>query len=266
MKDSLQNIRLLDDLARRQNPINSLHPLVKLLTTVIYLAVVVSFGRYEISGLIPFTFYPILIFSLADLPAAQIFKRIAWVLPFIIGIGIFNPVFDHKTVWFLGFTISRGWLTFLSLFIKCILTVTAGILLIATTGMDRLGAAMRMIRFPRIFVLQLLLTYRYISVLGEEMARMFRAYSLRAPGQKGIQSKAWGSFAGSLLLRSYDRAQRVYAAMCLRGFTGEYNTCNIARLSSQDILFFGGWIIFFVIARIYNIPVLLGSYFTGVIN
>lgn len=264
--DSLHNIRLLDDLARRNNSVNNIHPLAKLLTTVIYLTVVVSFGRYEILALLPLLVYPIVIFSLADLPLGQMLKRIAWVMPFVIGIGLFNPVFDHYTVNFLGISISRGWLTFLSIFLKCILTVTAGLILVATTGIDRLGAALRMIRVPRILVLQLLLTCRYISVLGDELARMLRAYSLRAPGHKGISRDAWGSFTGSLLLRSFDRAQRIYSAMCLRGFAGDYHTGNIPKAGCRDMSFLVGWGLFFVIIRFFNFPLLLGSFLTGVIN
>lgn len=264
MTDSLHNIRLLDDLARRQNPVNNIHPLIKLLTTVIYLTVVVSFGRYEIMALLPLVIYPMVIFSLADLPLGQMLKRIAWVMPVVIGIGIFNPLFGQYTINFLGISVSRGWITFISIFIKCILTVAAGLILVATTGIDRLGAALRMIRVPRIFVLQLLLTYRYISVLGDELFRMLRAYSLRAPGQKGIRRDAWGSFTGSLLLRSFDRAQRVYMAMCLRGFAGEYNASNIAKAGIKDLSFLVGWGAFFVIMRIYNFPLLLGSFLTGV--
>lgn len=264
MKLSLHNIRLLDDLARRQNGINQLHPLIKLLTTVLFLTVVVSFGRYEISSLLPLFVYPVVIFALAELPLAEILKRICWVMPLVAGIGIFNPIFDQQTVEILGFPVSQGWLTFFSITIKCVLTVAAGILLVATTGIDKLGAAMRMLCLPSVFVLQLLLTYRYISVLGEELARMLRAYSLRAPGQKGIQRAVWGSFAGSLLLRSYDRAQRVYSAMCLRGFTGEYNTGGVAAVSRQDLFFLCGWGTFFIIARIYDLPLLLGLLVTGV--
>jgi cobalt/nickel transport system permease protein len=51
---------------------------------------------------------------------------------------------------------------------------------------------------------------------------MTEAYHLRAPGQKGIQVSAWGSFLGQLLLRSMDRAQELYAAMLLRGYDGEF--------------------------------------------
>ena len=266
MQNSWHEIRLLDELARRPNSINNLHPLTKLLTTIAYLVVVVSFGRYEISALLPLIFYPVIILALTDLPVGEIMKRIGWTLPFVIGVGIFNPIFDHHTVNVLGFSISQGWLTFLSIFIKCVLTVAAGVLLIATTGMEKLGAALRMLRVPKIFVLQLLLTYRYISVLGNELARMLRAYAMRAPGQKGIKREAWGSFAGNLLLRSFDRAQRVYAAMCLRGFTGDYHTGRMTPPGCQDMIFVAGWLVFFMAARRYDLPAWLGSLLTGVIS
>jgi cobalt/nickel transport system permease protein len=266
MTDSLFNMRLLDELARKETFIHRIHPLIKVLTTVVYLTVVASFGRYEISSLLPFVFYPVLIFSLAEIPVAPILKMILLVEPLIIGIGILNPLFDHSVVVIGGIAFSRGWIPFLSIFIKCTLTVTASILLIATTGMDRLAAALRMLKIPRIFVLQLLLTYRYISVLTEEVSRMLRAYSLRAPGQKGIKRSVWGSFAGLILLRTFERAERVYQAMSLRGFTGEYHTGENPKPGFKDFAYFVGWNLFFVIARICNIPLLIESLFTGVIR
>ena len=61
---SLYNIRFLDELAEKQTVIHKIHPLAKLLTTMIYLIVVVSFGKYEISGLLPLVFYPVIIIAL----------------------------------------------------------------------------------------------------------------------------------------------------------------------------------------------------------
>lgn len=252
MINALYNMRLMDELAGKETSIHRLHPLIKLLTTLVYLTVVVSFGRYEITGLLPFVFYPVLIFGVGELPATPILKRLLLVGPFIIGIGILNPLFDQHTVLMGGINISRGWVTFLSIFIKGGLTVTASILLIATTGMEKLAVALRMLKVPKIFVLQLLLTYRYISALIEEVSRMMRAYSLRAPGQKGIHRSAWGSFAGQLILRTFERAQRVYQSMNLRGFTGEYNTGDVAKVGFKDFAYLAAWSLFFVIARIHN--------------
>ena len=266
MKNSLYNMRFLDDLARKETSLHRIHPLVKLLTTFVYLVVVVSFGRYEVGRLLPFVFYPVLIFAFAEMPVAPILKRILLVTPFIIGIGILNPVFDQQTIVFLGLVISRGWLTFLAILVKSGLTVMVSLLLIATTGMDRLAAALRMLKVPKLFVLQLLLTYRYISVLLEEVSRMMRAYSMRAPRQKGIHRGAWGSFAGQLILRTFDRGQRVYQSMNLRGFSGEYHTGDIAKIRAKDIAYLAGWSLFFILARIYNLPVLIGSLFTGMVQ
>ena len=96
--NSIYSLRLLDELARKKSPVHSLHPLVKLLTTVAYLTVVVSFDRYEIAGLLAYVFYPVIIFALAELPFIPIIKRILLVAPLIIGIGILNPLFDNHTV------------------------------------------------------------------------------------------------------------------------------------------------------------------------
>ncbi|HEX2944915.1 MAG TPA: cobalt ECF transporter T component CbiQ [Clostridia bacterium] len=264
--NSLNNIWLLDDLAKKGTSIHKMHPLVKLVTTLVYLAAVISFGRYDIGRLLPYVFYPVVIIALAELPVVPVLKRVLLVEPFIIGIGILNPLFDNHTVMLGGVAISHGWVTFLSIFIKCGLTVVVSILLVATTGMDKLAAALRMLKLPKLFVLQLLLTYRYISVLIEEVFRMQRAYSLRAPGQKGIHISIWGSFAGQLILRTYERAQRVYQSMSLRGFTGEYNTGKIARIGLKDFAYIAGWSLFFITARIYDVPMLIGILFTGVIN
>ncbi|KNY29303.1 cobalt ECF transporter T component CbiQ [Pseudobacteroides cellulosolvens] len=263
--NSLYSMRHMDDLARRESIIHNIHPLVKLITTVIFIAVVMSFGRYEIGRLLPFFLYPVTIITVSDLPKAPIFKRILIVEPFIIGIGILNPLFDSQTFVIGEIVLSKGWITFGSIFIKSLLTVTAALLLIATTGMDKLAGALRMLKVPRLFVLQLLLTYRYISVLSEEVGRMLRAYSLRAPEQKGIHRNAWASFSGQLLIRTFDRAQRVYHAMCTRGFTGEYNTGSVSKIKLRDYIYWACWVIFFAAVRMFDLPVLIGSMITGVI-
>lgn len=264
--NSLYDIRHLDDMARNETSIHRIHPLIKLITTIVFLIVVVSFGKYEIGRLMPLFFYPIIIITFAEIPLVPIIRRILVVEPLIIGIGILNPFFEKQTFTFIGITLSIGWITFLSIFIKSGLSIAVALLLVATTGMERLGAALRMLKIPRIFVLQLLLTYRYISVLMEEVQRMLMAYSLRSPLQKGIKRSAWGSFAGQLVLRTFDRAQRVYQAMCIRGFDGEYNTGEDIKIKSSDLIYLIGWISFFIAVRMYNLPELLGSLLTGVIN
>lgn len=257
---SLYGIRFLDELAVKSTVIHKIHPLVKLITTMTYLVVVVSFGKYEVTGLLPLVFYPVIIIALAEIPLLPILKRMLLVAPFAVGIGIFNPIFDNSTMYVLdGIRLSGGWISFFSIMIKFVLAVLAALTVIATTGMDRIADALRLLRVPRVFVLQLLLTYRYISVLMEEVARIIRAYSMRAPSHSGVQKGVWGSLAGNLLLRTFDRAHSVYQAMVQRGFNGEYNTGYDRRVTIQDMLYLFGWIVFFLAARLYDIPALLGS-------
>lgn len=266
MMESIFDIRLMDDLARKETVIHRIHPLVKLLTTVIYISVVVSFGRYEITGLLPLFIFPVLVITMAELPLGHLVKRMLLAAPFVLGIGILNPLFDREVLMIGGLAFSRGWLTFIAIFLKCLLTVSSALLLISTTGLDKLAAALRMLRVPRLFVLQLLLTYRYISVLMEEVALIWRAYSLRAPQQKGIHRSVWGPLIGQLLLRTIERAQRVYQAMCLRGFQGDYYSGGPSRLTVWDAGYLLGWSLFFILVRIFNIPVLIGLLLTGVIS
>jgi cobalt/nickel transport system permease protein len=114
--------------------------------------------------------------------------------------------------------------------------------------------------------MQLLLTYRYISVLMGETARVYHAYTLRAPHQKGVNSKVWGSLIGLLLLRTYDRASRLYQAMKLRGFENQFFGISLDKLQKKDIIYLLGWTTFFIIVRFINIPMLLGLFVTGVIK
>ncbi|MEI6100238.1 MAG: cobalt ECF transporter T component CbiQ [Eubacteriales bacterium] len=263
LQNSIYAIRSFDELAHGDSGIHSIHPTAKLLTVLIYIVAVASAGRYEVTGLLPMFFFPVIFLVASEVPVSVVIKRLLVVLPFILLIGIFNPLFDNQPVVVGGITLARGWLTFFSLFIKGILTVTAALLLIATTGMDRLATAFRQLRIPRILVLQILLTYRYITVLLEEANNTIIAYSLRAPTQKGVHYRVWGSLAGQLLLRTYDRAQRLHTAMCLRGFDGEYHTGRDQRMGGGDITFLAGWSVFFLAASLFNIPAVLGAAFTG---
>ncbi|MHB1420842.1 MAG: cobalt ECF transporter T component CbiQ [Bacillota bacterium] len=265
MIESLYNIRLLDELAEKKTIIHNIHPLMKVLTTCVYLIVTVSFNKYEFSGLLPLFFYIIIVIALADIPIVPLLKRMLIVSPFIIGIGLFNPFFDHSPMVVLPWIqISGGWISFFSILTKGVLTILAALVLIATTGMTRIAAALGMIRIPRVFILQLLLTYRYISVLIEEVGRTVRAYSLRSRDEKGIRFSNWGSLAGHLLIRTLERAQRVYHSMCCRGFAGEYNAGGGKRIRIGDILYFTGWGLYFVVIRYFNIPAAIGPLITGV--
>ena len=259
---SIYGMNNLDEIGRGDTIIHKINPLVKMIVTIIYLVVVLSFHKYSVSQLIPYVFYPVIIIVLGEIPPLMVLKRILYVMPFIIILGISNPIFD-KTGWFMinGIIISKGWLSFFSLVIKCILTVTAGIIFIGTTKVEDIALALRKIYIPKIMVTQIILTYRYISVLGEEVDRIKKAYSLRSPLKPKISIKDLGSILGQMLLRSFDRANRIYDAMLLRGFHGEYDFGTYNRLDLKSFLYFIGWIALFFILRFLNLSQVIGNIF-----
>ncbi|CVK21059.1 cobalt ECF transporter T component CbiQ [Sporomusa sphaeroides] len=259
------DLRYLDTLAMKSTPVHRLNPIVKLIATLVFIITVTSFPKYEISGLLPFFLFPAVLVSLGGLPLLPLCKRLLLVAPFIIFIGIFNPLLDHTPVSKLGsFVLTGGWLSFASITIRLYLTVTAALILVATTGMNALGLALARIGIPRIIVVQILFMYRYLHVLLEEFVRSIQAYSLRSLHGDGIRFQAWGSLLGQLLLRSIDRANRIYQSMLCRGFDGEVRLMHSAALHAADILYLAFWIVFCLSARSFNIPQLLGKLLMGV--
>ncbi len=260
---SLSSLRLLETLSRGDSRIHSLRPLAKLLATLLFLVALTSTGSREVAGLAPFALFPILVLALSDLPAAPIFARLAALSPLVLVIGALNPIFDRVPVEFGGALVAGGWLVFASIAIKSVLAIWASILLIATTGMDGVAEAMRELRLPRVFVLQTLLAYRYLSLLMEEIGTSVRAHELRSSGRRGIGKEARGSLPGRLLARTYERGVRIHEAMLLRGFDGEYRTGRPGRLRAADYAYLGAWAAFFAAARFIDIPALIGSLATG---
>lgn len=262
MERALLELGEMDELAARRSPIHSLCPLAKLLATVAYIAAVLSFSRYDLSGMAVMLLYPVLLFTLSGIPVRTCFYKLRFVLPLVLAVGIFNPFFDRAPVLMLGpAPISGGVLSMATLMLKGVLCLMVSFLLMATTGIDALCAALRRLHLPGMLVTLLLLTYRYVGVLIRELSTMSDAYHLRAPGQKGIHHSAWGSFLGQLLLRSIDRAEELYASMQLRGFRGRFYYVQLPRCTVWDALYLGGCIAAFVFLRMVNVAECLGGLF-----
>lgn len=255
-------LREMDALAEGTSLAHRLHPLCKLLVTVTYIFIVVSFHKYDLSGLIVMVLYPVILFQVSGIPVHVCFYKLRVVLPLVCAVGLANPFLDHLPVAQIGnLFITGGIVSMLTLMLKGCLALMASFLLVATTTIDVLCGALRQLHVPKLLTTLLLLTYRYIGVMMGEASVMAQAYSLRAPGQKGIHISAWGSFLGQLLLRSMDRAQELYNSMELRGFHGEFFYSDIPACRVSSVLFAVMSICFFVCARWVNVAQLIGNLF-----
>ena len=264
MAQAMSELADMDELAAGRSPVHDRHPLCKLLLTVLYIAVVLSFPKENLDGLVPLMLIPVLWFVLSGIPVSTCFYKLRYILPLVCAVGIWNPVLNRTPVFTLGrLTVTAGMISFLTLLLKGVFALMASFLLIATTNIEKICCAFRMLHVPEILVTQLMITYRYISLLLREAGLMTAAYALRAPGQRGIHISAWGSFAGQLLLRSMDRAQSLYQSMCLRGFHGDFTYANPAKWNRKDTLYLIGFAAAILLLRAVNLSALAGSLLTA---
>ena len=247
------NLGYLDTLSYKHTIIHRLDPRVKLLFTIAFVMTVVSFPKYAVTELMPFFLIPVLGIALGDIPAGFVARKILIASPFAICVGVFNPFFDTVPVIHIGtFDITAGWISFLSVMIKFVLTVSAGLLLIATTSFPDVCRALQRLRMPDIFVLQLLFLYRYIFVLIEEAMKMKRARDLKSFGSKGLGIRTFAGLIGVFFLRAMERSERVYRAMLSRGFQGRITTSKVFRVRKADLLFLAAGLSTLLLFRLYN--------------
>lgn len=259
---AIREVRRMTALAEADGWPNRLHPLAKLLVTFLYIAVVVSFTPYNLTGLLGMSVYPVVLFTAGEISFKESLYRMRIVLPLVCCVGLFNPFFDTQVLFLIGqFKVTSGMVSMVTLMIKGILTVLAAYLLIVTATIEELCYALRRLHVPRVLVTVVLLIYRYLSVLMEEVRRMSQAYSLRAPAQKGLHIKTWGSFVGMLLLRSVDRAQRVYESMCIRGFRGEFYLDGRKSFGWTDGIYLAVWTVVLLLFRKLPVFSLIGGLF-----
>jgi len=83
----------------------------------------------------------------------------------------------------------------------------------------------------------LLFTYRYTFVFLEEMRRMQTSMRARGfvPKTNMYTMTTMGNFVGTLLVRSFERTERVYKAMLSKGYQGEFHTLVRFDSGASDI-------------------------------
>lgn len=266
IESGLYELGRIDRLAAMDTPVHRIDPRAKVLTTLVFLVCVVSFGKYEILPMLPFAVYPLVLAARADLPLDYLGSRLLIAAPFAVVVGMFNPLLDRTEVSLFGLGLAAGWISFASIVVRFLLTTAAALVLIGTTGLAAVCAGIERLGAPDVFATQLLFLYRYIFVLADEAMTMARARSLRSFDGRGMGVKVYARMLGQLLLRTYARAQRIYAAMLCRGFDGHVRTLRTLRFTWRDWAFIFSWSALFVVLRLYNVPLLLGQLVTGSVS
>jgi cobalt/nickel transport system permease protein len=149
----------------------------------------------------------VLVTGLSRIPASFLLRRLGTLEPVVIGVAALS-------LWQ-----PNGGPVFVGLVIKSTLSLWTMILLANTTPFAELLQVLRRLRCPAILVTTLALLYRYLFVLLDESRRMQRARQCRTlTTQRQHRWRALATVAGQLFVRSTGRAERIYAAMCARGW------------------------------------------------
>ena len=242
-----------------------IHPLACLLVTFLYIFAVLSFDRFQVAALGGMVLYILVQCIWYEVSAGEMLRHI-WPVFLLTGIiGIANPVLDRRIYvscdfFFMGnMTITYGMLSMITLMLKGMFCAMASYLLVKRIGVRQICYAFHLLHLPEEIVMVLLLMHRYLIVLLKELERMQQAYKLRAPGQRGLHIRTWGSFAGLLLLRSIDRAGEVYESMQLRGFHGGMKYPPVKSNKGWSVFYVLIWGGVLIMLRIFPVFRMVGS-------
>jgi cobalt/nickel transport system permease protein len=169
-----------------------------------------------VSVLLPRTAWPayagmgvglLLVALLTSVPLQHLGRRLLLAEPFALGVALLALLQDH------------GLQVFLAMLAKSTLCLSCIILLNSTTRFTDLLQVFRRLRVPALLVVTLALMHRYLFVLVEEAARLRRARRSRTFTTGRVSGwRLTATIAAQLFVRTSERAERVYAAMCARGW------------------------------------------------
>jgi cobalt/nickel transport system permease protein len=196
----------LDRYSRMDSPVHRLPSWIKLLVGLILVVLTVGlpFHWAWIAGV---TWALVITAALSLVPPEFLLRRMLLVEPLVIGVAavaLFQP---------------NGLEIFLALVARSTVCVALMVLVSSTTPFAEILDVLRRLRVPALFVTTMALMYRYLFVLVDETERMQRARKCRTlAANRRLSWGSLGTLVGQLFVRSTERAERIYAAMCARGW------------------------------------------------
>ena len=235
----------IDEYSDLDSFIHRLDPRTKLISSLAFIIAVVL---TPVSNWRVFAFYfcfVAVLLILSKLPPLYVLKRSLVISPFVLLIAVFIPFFKEGDIagsyniwqWQISVTYS-GLFILANVVVKAWLCILGLILLSSTTKLADLLKGLKQLGVPQVMILILSFMYRYIFVLVDEVMRMKQARDSRNFGGSRLhQIRTVGNMAGTLFIRSYERGERIYAAMLSRGFDGQLRTLHKLSFKQADAYF-----------------------------
>ncbi len=263
------NISVFDEIecmAARESWIHLRDPRAKIVVVFGFVVAMVSFPRTAVSALLPLSFFLAWWASVANVSARWILKKLVVPLLLLALFGAANLFFERETALFVGgFSISTGFLSWVSLLLRAVFSLSILLLLTSTTGISSIAAGMVRLGVPQVFVATIVLVFRYLFVLADEAGRMNRARVSRSFGRRGLGMGVAATLLGQLMVRALARSERIHAAMLARGGGKQKMGFGQFRWNRSDTVFVFVSFSFFLSVRFLSITGIMGNMILGVV-
>jgi cobalt/nickel transport system permease protein len=247
-----------DESATGRGLLQRVDPRVKLVT-IVGLLVVVGLLR-NLPTLVGCYLATLPLAAASALPVRFFVKRVWLFIPIFTGVvvlpatlSVVTPGDVVLTLWHWhgrpeGFT-AQGLHGAALIVIRVATSISLVVLLTLTTQWTRLLAALRAVGVPRIFVLVIGMTYRYVFVLLGAVTDMFtarRARTVARPTDVREGRRFIAATAGTVFGTAHQLSEEVHQAMVARGFRGEARSLEVFRLRAVD----AAWTVAVVLAAV----------------
>jgi len=178
---------------------------------------------------------------MSGLPFGFVTHGLSFVTIFLVPFFIIMPMTypGEAAMHFLGLPFAwEGFRLATLIFVKAVAIVLCSFVCFGTSRFDISMIALQHLKCPKVIVQMLLFTYRYTFTFLEEMRRMQTSMRARGfvPKTDGYTLRTYGNFVGTLLVRSFERTERVFKAMLSKGYQGEFHTLVTFSSDATDVV------------------------------
>ena len=205
--------------------LSQLKPEIKIVSTFMIVLSIAFLSLDSTVSIMVQTLIVLLMINLSKIRVSTYFKRLSIDIPFVL-FALFLPFLSKgdNTVIFEFFSLriyETGFYEMISILIKITLCVSLAIVLTATTSNIEIIYGLQKLKISPLLISILSFAIRYIDVFIDEFKRVKISMASRGYVEKGLKTLVPIAFAsGALLIRGYERGERVYLSMISRGFSG----------------------------------------------
>lgn len=230
----------IEAFSKGRSPLHSTDPRMKLLACLpLILLTALSQDILQVTASLA---GGIILAAVAGIYSRLLLQRLATVNVFMIFLWATMPfTISGEHFWNIGpLSISRQGVTLpLLITLKTNAIALYTIALPGTSTIIALSHAMLHLRVPGKLVTMFYFFYRYIGVIADEFSKMLRM--LEARGFRASTSihtiKVYAFFTGMLFIKSHERSERVYNALVMRNFHGDFPLLTHFTLKQRDLIF-----------------------------